>query len=81
MVGANLNRRVKDCKGSSGFTYSEPLVYALLVCYILNKNYIKAIGFMVFRSFSPLQRKLMTDPQGMAKLDPKGTVGTIYAGG
>ena len=22
----------------------------------------------------------MTDPQGMAKLDPKGTVGTIYAG-
>ena len=23
----------------------------------------------------------MTDPQGMAKLDPKGTVGTIYAEG
>ena len=23
----------------------------------------------------------MTDPQGMAKLDLKGTVGTIYAGG
>ena len=22
----------------------------------------------------------MTDPHGMAKLDPKGTVGTIYAG-
>ena len=22
----------------------------------------------------------MTDPQGIAKLDPKGTVGTIYAG-
>ena len=22
----------------------------------------------------------MTDPQGMAKLDPKGTVGTIYSG-
>ena len=22
----------------------------------------------------------MTDPQGMAKLDPKGTGGTIYAG-
>ena len=23
----------------------------------------------------------MIDPQGMAKLDPKGTVGMIYAGG
>ena len=23
----------------------------------------------------------MKDPQGMAKLDPKGKVGTIYAGG
>ena len=28
----------------------------------------------------PIIRKLMTDPHGMAKLDPKGMVGTIYAG-
>ena len=33
-----------------------------------------------FKKFSPIIRKLMTDPQGMAKLDPKGIVGTIYAG-
>ena len=45
-------------------------------CYILN---IKAIGFMVSDVF-PIIRKLMSDPHGMAKLDPKGTVGTIYAG-
>ena len=49
-------------------------------CYILN---IKVVGFMVsedlLRVF-PTIRKLMTDPKGMAKLDPKGTVGTIYAG-
>ena len=30
--------------------------------------------------FFPIIRKLMTDPHGMAKLDPKGTDGTIYAG-
>ena len=30
--------------------------------------------------FSPIIRKLLTDPQGMAKLDPISTVGTIYAG-
>ena len=44
---------------------------------------IKAIGFMVsedFLMFFPILRKLMTDPHGMAKLDPKGTVGTINAG-
>ena len=49
-------------------------------CYILN---IKAIGFMVSEDFFnvfPIIRKLMTDPHSMAKLDPKGTVGTIYAG-
>ena len=49
-------------------------------CYKLN---IKAIGFMVseyFSMFFPIIRKLMADPHGMAKLDPKGTVGTIYAG-
>ena len=47
-------------------------------CYILN---IKAIGFMVsedFFKFFPIIRKLITDPQGMAKLDPKGFVDTIY---
>ena len=37
-------------------------------------------GFKRFFKFFPIIRKLMTDPQGMAKLDPKGTVGTIYAG-
>ena len=49
-------------------------------CYILN---IKATGFIVSEDFSlffPIIRKLITDPHGMAKLDPKGTVGTIYAG-
>ena len=48
-------------------------------CYILN---IKATGFMVsedFLTFFPIINKLITDPPGMAKLDPKGTVGTIYA--
>ena len=33
-----------------------------------------------FKKFSPNKRKLMTDPQGMVKLDPKGKFGTIYAG-
>ena len=28
----------------------------------------------------PIIRKLITDPHGMAKLGPKKTVGTIYAG-
>ena len=38
-------------------------------------------GFRTFvKNFPPIIRKLMTDPQGIAKLDPKGTVGTIYAG-
>ena len=49
-------------------------------CYILN---IKAIGFMVsedFFKFSPFIRKLMTDVQGIAKLEPKTMIGTIYAG-
>ena len=51
-------------------------------CYILN---IKAISFMVsedFLMFFPIIRKLMTDPHcySMVKLDPKGTVGRIYAG-
>ena len=49
-------------------------------CYIVN---IKATGFMVsedFLTFFPIIRKLITDLHGMAKLDPKGTVGTIYAG-
>ena len=50
-------------------------------CYILN---IKANGFMVseyfFKVFPHYIRKLMTDPQGMAKLDPNGMVGMIYAG-
>ena len=30
--------------------------------------------------FFPMLRKLITDPHGKAKLDPKGTVGTIHAG-
>ena len=34
----------------------------------------------VFLTFFPIIRKLMTDSHCMAKLDPKGTVGTIYAG-
>ena len=49
-------------------------------CYILN---IKATSFMVSEDFlksSPIIRKLITDPHGMAKLGPKKTVGTIYAG-
>ena len=33
-----------------------------------------------FKKLFPIIRKLMTDTQSMAKLDPKGTVGTIYAG-
>ena len=48
--------------------------------YILN---IKAIGFMVsedFLMFFPIIRNPMTDPHDMGKLDPKGTVGMIYAG-
>ena len=54
---------------------------SLYIASLLHTNYIKAIGFMVLRSFFPTIRKLMTDPQGMAKLDPKGTVGMIYARG
>ena len=49
-------------------------------CYILN---IKTIGFMVsedFIMFFPILRNLMTDPRDMGKLDPRGTVGMIYAG-
>ena len=49
-------------------------------CYKLN---IKAIGFMVSEyclMLNRIIRKLMTDPHGMAKLDPRGMVGTIYAG-
>ena len=38
-------------------------------------------GFRNFLKFFPIIRKLMTDPQGMAKLDPKSMVGMIYAGG
>ena len=48
--------------------------------YILN---IKAFGFMVsedFLMFFPIIRNPMTDPHEMGKLDPKGTVGMIYAG-
>ena len=30
-----------------------------------------------FLKFFPIIRELMTTPLGMAKLDPKGTVGTI----
>ena len=48
-------------------------------CYILH---IKAIGLMVskdFLKFFPIKRKLLTGPQSKAKLDPKGTVVTIYA--
>ena len=33
-----------------------------------------------FKKFFPIIGKLMTDPQGVAKLDPKSMVGTIYAG-
>ena len=33
-----------------------------------------------FLMFYPIISRLMTDPHGMAKLDPKGTVGTISAG-
>ena len=44
-------------------------------CYIINE---KAIGFMVSEDFLKIfpitLRKLMTDPQSMAKLDPKDTV-------
>ena len=49
-------------------------------CYIL---YIKATGFMVsedFLTFFPIIRKLIIDPHGMAKLDPKGMFFMIYAG-
>ena len=49
-------------------------------CYILN---IKATGFIVSEDFFnvfPIIRKLTTDPHGMAKLDPKDMVATIYAG-
>ena len=51
--------------------------------YVLLYTNIKAIGLMVsedFLKFFPIIKKLMTDSQGIAKLDPKGMVGTIYAG-
>ena len=55
-----------------------------MYCYILN---IKAIGFMVSEDFKKkvfphykIIRNLMTGLHGMTKLDPKDTVGTIYAG-
>ena len=37
-------------------------------------------GFRRFFKVFPTIRKLITDPQGMAKLDPRGTVGTIMQG-
>ena len=37
-------------------------------------------GFRRFFNFFPIIRKLITDPHGITKLNPKGTVGTIYAG-
>ena len=37
-------------------------------------------GFKRFFNVFPIIKKLMTDPHGMAKLDPKGIVDTIYAG-
>ena len=45
-------------------------------CYIIN---VKVIGFMVSEHFLKIfpiitLRTLMTDPQSMAKLDPKDTV-------
>ena len=49
-------------------------------CYIPN---IKATDFKVseeFLTFFAIIGKLITDPHDMAKLDPKGTVGMIYAG-
>ena len=36
-------------------------------------------GFERFFKFFPIKRKLLTGPQSKAKLDPKGTVVTIYA--
>ena len=33
-----------------------------------------------FLKFFTIIRKLTTDPQGMAKLDPKGMADTLYAG-
>ena len=37
-------------------------------------------GFRSFLMCFPIIRKLMTDPHDMAKLEPKGRVGMIYAG-
>ena len=44
-------------------------------CYILSM--VSEDFFEVF----PIIRKRMTDPQDIAKLDPKSMVGMIYAGG
>ena len=69
---ANLNPRLKTAKGHLDLHTVNH--YALLV---YKSYWLHAWFSEVF----PIIRKLMTDPQGMAKLDPKGTVGTIYAGG
>ena len=47
---------------------------------LLHTKY-KSNWFHGFQKIFPIIRKLMTDLQGMAQLDPKGTVGTIYAEG
>ena len=54
--------------------------YALL--HTKYKSYwLELMTSEIFLMFFPIIRKLMTDPHGMAKLDPKGMIGTIYAGG
>ena len=72
---ANLNPRVYRLQ-RVGWIYVVNR-YALL--HTKNKNYWLH-GFQRFLKFFPIIRQIIRDPQGMAKLDPKGTVGTIYAG-
>ena len=66
---------LKTAKGHLAL-HKEPLCIASL----LHTKY-KSYWLHGFQKIFPIIRKLMTDPQDMAKLDPKGTVGTIYAGG
>ena len=69
MAVANLNPRVIDTK-------KVGLIYIVNHYALLHAKYESywPHGFR-FLKFFPIIRKLMTDPQGMTKLDPRGTVG------
>ena len=75
MAVANLNPRVIHTK-KVGWIYIVNH-YALL--HAKYESYWPH-GFRRYLKFFPIIRKLMTDPQGMTKLDPRGTVGMSYGG-